>query len=936
MPKGPNKKTSKLSVSDLDTGAITTYDIKDNDTSISSFLNKQQLYKGKSLIIYVPVKISFGTRETHDKIKFTNNNLYTTICGGDCDNYTIGNLIHEQKENLTLIENLIAKYNKMYNKNIFIPNCAEILGFLRVISTRLNPLHVGIKIYNPSPTIKIKGDGNNPEACNKIFKALANGYKFIPDTSEEPVYKNLAIIDVNEPLAIELRPDEFFLLEYILIYVDLAHDIRHGCRQKKNIACHSKSANKVFKEKIATYLEYLHNKLVAEIDYFYEKIASDDEKEYKDSLLLHIGELSKLSDDTSADGSKITFEQRIYSKIIDIINDHNVELALESYKETKRMIDQDVNTKYVSNNACGLEHCIGLPFFDSYTIYSNAKSLPASRYDGTIGTTEGSDITKAFAARRIEDGSSSIKYKIKGNPIYKLSFVTSFGKVGEKTLNKKIKVERVYIKKNGETSVNVLEKADFTIMMLGIDNDSKLTCQKIELDHELMPFFDDPSQETTRRLSNLDANQTKQINIGDIGSIIKMYNIQSNFQAIDTLEKSLCDLFQYINSITKGGGYDGKQQFCNIEGINPLKSLTADDFPSLVLHGDQPAAALNMYLNYVVDIDRVNKGSHIIYKAGDLSPNQVILANCGGILTQAFVNQRRTAEEEDDRHIKKARVGEKVGGERSNNKNKKGGGIECYVDLPDDVMNVLEDFFKLCGEFKMPVEFIPIYNQFYHSYVIGNENKTDKIFLLQIEYIKLIVLNIQEEKYDVDKINEQWRRRVIEIKLISDEVAEEAVEEETDAGIPLDTHQKNKKEETDAGISLDTHQKNKEEETDGSSLVSSTAPPGSIVSSSSESESSSSDSDERRSSGFPPKTITPLAYRSRKHERLKWTDSDSDTLKRSGSGSLINKSTRKRNIKNNKTKRQKPRVNRKNNTTQYRKQKTRKRKYNNNNNKNGK
>jgi len=255
--------------------------------------------------------------------------------------------------------------------------------------------------------------------------------------------------------------------------------------------------------------------------------------------------------------------------------------------------------------------------------------------------------------------------------------------------------------------------------------DQNLHSERVVLDKEVMGYFGD--QIMYDQNDAYDA-ATGIIKEGAFGFFVKEFADRSPLRPmIFSIRKALCDFGQYLNGVLKGGGYDGRQICCNIEGgCSPLLNnlVTNTDFPFLALHGDQPASALNIALFQIIRAADVNNQSHALFVTELSNTTEIHFANYQGIITSM------PAESLDEpRKRFKAKRGQ----------DKRGGGIKCYTDISQEELNLLEDFFMLCVEFKMPAENIPIYNDFYNKFIIGNGDKKSEEFRREMDKLHEII-----------------------------------------------------------------------------------------------------------------------------------------------------------------------------------------------------
>jgi len=381
------------------------------------------------------------------------------------------------------------------------------------------------------------------------------------------------------------------------------------------------------------------------------------------------------------------------------------------------------------------------------------------------------------------------------------------------------------------------------------------------------------------------------------------YFMNSNNRDVDIIQinrKAMCDFLQYFVGIFNCYPRDEYH-------IDEKVIYNEDEhFPFTAIHGERPATALQTFMmnkafNYKHDDNFVNNEifnqyAHAVYSSGNKQDTHV-MTNCEGIV--ALINEKSV-----DNVVKKKKKG---GGKQI------GGG--CITDLFGRCVNIFNRGSRV-GEGQVPGQGqgqVPGQGQGQREgqvpgqgqgQVPGQEPDQDSSGDTEIKGI-----NYRLEKLDSDDVNDVYNilvdffyditlfkvtkeqlkeyNNLVSEEVVVDEKVEEASSLLVEAGVPDGTGEADKKEAaTLDGVEVDKPVFNSRPGTADTDPASSTK------------------------------------------------DSNSDP---ESGGSLIKKSTRKRNIqKNNKTKRRKPKVNRKHNTTQYRKQKTRKRKNNKNNNKNGK
>lgn len=727
---------------------------------------------------------------TRNKITPSSVILFKELCETDNScHLTIGDLIKKYRNDLKNKKIYLTKeknnakvnINQFYGENITI-HCDVILN---------KP------IISEKKTSKEEEDTANFNAGGSLY------YKLKSELS----IKN----EGNKETLIELDYKDFFIIQYILLRADLAHDIRDGLR--KSEICRQIIKNtqyvKHLSNKTEFFLKILHDELIKEFNDFCTKVNIYGKKKEKTIATM-----------TNMSGLGSNLESEIYNKITNLINDESEDNdPLSSYNETREALKDihkaneaekfllEKEPKFVSNNAFAYKHIDSLPFFSDECIYNNTKSLPASLFDGAHGTDEGGDIYKAFNNKRIEYGSYDIKFTIKNIfggltlpteviPFlhFKSYFVTGNANEGiysVEAIYQMIEVNRRYIE-NKDVKV---EKETYKFKLLDLNGN----WEKVILNNDLISFFnkDETPKENLiyKEIKNPPVEEKEKetktietIKTGDIGLYIK--NPEKRTTRISTLHKSLCDFLQYLNSLIDDGGYDGKQIFCNInDKYNPLSKLSKaavlgpapssaaaasasaasalqsveseprrgpeKSYPCLTLHTDMPAGAENMFALYCIPPDKVNKMSHTLYGSDATREklNEYKLGNWQGIVAYGFNTRDTDIISVMNLHtitnrppMKKRRFG---GGQ-------KGGVINN--ELIKKRMIVLFDFFRLCVEFKMPGDFIPLYNNIYNIFLErkGDEDEDeDEDFKQAIDYIKNVVNFVKKGEEDINNIKKK-------------------------------------------------------------------------------------------------------------------------------------------------------------------------------------
>jgi len=188
----------------------------------------------------------------------------------------------------------------------------------------------------------------------------------------------------------------------------------------------------------------------------------------------------------------------------------------------------------------------------------------------------------------------------------------------------------------------------------------------------------------------LNKNVSNKIQKGDFGRIVAS---GTEVDIVYIVRKALCDFGQYLNGILKNGGYAG-EVLTKDNTINPT-----NDYPFICLHGDQPAAALNMWLLYTIDNANVNEYSHTVYASETSLYNTSIFANKFGNLLEMPTKRLRVS-----------------GGS---------GGSKGKLDSAIDILN---RFFRLSILFKMPSEHFGKFNDFCSTYFLKGTKNYDNYY----------------------------------------------------------------------------------------------------------------------------------------------------------------------------------------------------------------
>ena len=539
-------------------------------------------------------------------------------------------------------------------------------------------------------------------------------------------------IDI-EPTEISLTLDDYYKFITTLFVLDPYHDFRSGFRNKKKCTkyCKSKNETKFLKDKVKACLTYMKDRLyneykflnknnTSDIDNFFE-LFEKSESDYESSILTHFAR-----DNISTD-SLLTYKNT--KDITDMLK------ASSSYK-----------LKYISNNAIGINNSelYNMKLKNSFTfevvgkkrnsptnldendnesieisfggtISNSCKSLPATLYDGCDSGHCGNLRSNLDNGSGLEIGCYHIKFKF-DETNYTEIISRLFEDDGNKKINKILQTENkivqtIFIIRSvlipKETKKSYIASFRFPII-----SKEKFIRENVTVDDELEYAFNTDIFPTTNNISfgTLLRKKSKK----DSSSVYQYKEVD----VIHTSRKALCDFGQYLNGMLKTGGYYGKivqnkntvtpagyfptadetysispsDTIPTISDYITVNTIKNNNYPFLAMHGDQPAAALNMFLLYVIPSNFVNNFSHMVYGNKD----GFVFANYQGRITQVPVSNKKSNKM------------------YSGGSGQDGDENECMLNK---MYNILFEFFELCISFEMEQSHINTYNIFYNNHL---------------------------------------------------------------------------------------------------------------------------------------------------------------------------------------------------------------------------
>lgn len=588
-------------------------------------------------------------------------------------------------------------------------------------------------------------------------------------------------------LIIPLRIDVYYVFLISLFIYDPYHDFRNGFRNKTTCLSVDKKTQNTYKKDCQSYLQ-------SKLDLILEEWT-----DLNTSLGLNNSGLSYIKPDnifnllTSA-----AFETNMMSKLRSLLNiiktssPNSRENSIEIYNDTQKKLTS--NSKFVSNNALMLlnDESIFLeteynvaqyPFLFNinYNITNFCKTLPASLYDGAGGKCgsikscienssgyEFSNYNIKFVIKEMQNNNNS-PYLILKSIYTSEDILPDINVIERNQIYQEINIER---KNNKGQLFNVKYKYE-------IINNKNTINNEITVDTELLPYF------FTNVPLSYNNNNNIEIDEGDFGKIIKTQN--PNCDIICLVRKGLCDFGQYFNGMLKYGGYiTNSQDFNKIKDetdadyrlvLNDNTVVPYEDYPFISLHGDQPAAALNLFLLYGMEDENVNINSHTVYAGGKVkyienmetqdmnvvgyNPSFAFCNRDGDILIVPNLSTvkftAKTTKLKGYINTKKRKFPNSPNN-LSNKKRIKGGG---NYDIDIDIYTVLNEFFILSTIFKMPSENFQNFNDFCDKYYFDEtfnvESLNDENEYLDFENsllkIKLDVDDVKEKNQNLSSIS---------------------------------------------------------------------------------------------------------------------------------------------------------------------------------------
>ena len=727
----------------------------------------------------IPLQVfNIKTRNVRNKLKGINDDNSNNIADIVSRIYEIPNCATEISDSDT--------YETINNSLHNVLNTDVVINYANIVKVLYNNKILIRAVITKRKGKIVKRPKLNPQEINDVYNTLRSN--LIRQQSTEGSTEQST---EGSQKTITLRFFDFFLFEFILLIVDLYHDYRHGYRN-------TTTNNNDFKDEIQIYLRTQKEKLKQEIGALISLIKNSNHRTTLDELnlsMIGLTEKRLIGDDNNEGIFNQIFntsdvESYIYDTIIKLIEsdsnniknnkntnkrnniiNQNIIPSYKCYSDTKNKIGSNTGSKYISNNACCLKqnekyNSDNIDVILGGTINENSKSVTASIFDGAAASGPGSSIKSAYYDGRMEYGSYDIKFTIDADGLglqkdikeklqnHHLIFKSSFiEEDNSNSIIQKLDVERNYYKisdidtNNIDTNnieyVPTTERCNFKFMLFNREGKS----ESVVLNQEINNPQEINNQEYNGLLYNNifphnQNNNPPTINQGDFCYYIKTIDkninkpniyTNTNIPLIYGHRKAHCDFGQYLNGIINSGGYDNNPSFCNIGNIGctplplplPLQNQGNDrseNFAFLSLHGDKPAAALNLALLQMIRIADVNVNSHIMYAS---SNNNLFLTNCHGFVT----NHNRIASSSESQSRKKQKT---MGGNPNAEEQKK-------------LQKVLDNYFRLCLEFKMPIEVIQYYNNTFGNFDSETDNKkTQLIKILQVVIQPLL----QEEELD--------------------------------------------------------------------------------------------------------------------------------------------------------------------------------------------
>jgi len=530
-------------------------------------------------------------------------------------------------------------------------------------------------IQNTSSSIKFQT--KNITFVNYKIEELINRLRNMIHLNE--TMENTAVTQIN------LKLDEYYIFIIYLFTLDPLHDFGLGFRDKKKCSTYCRSENeklKIIGDVIKLLKTKGFDKLLREWKELYNGLNDQTQINPNNREILQLFMLDTRQEKKSSD-----LERNMLFFIENKITKNNTQ-AYELYSETQEKIQNEVTkTRFISNNAItAMTHNEVLTIEDLHlsfneTIRTACKSYPASYYDGS--QSEGICGNLKTCIDRdggFEFGWYNIKFAYNAN-----NYVQFFSKMILKNQNQVevvcqvIEIKRVCNERQYTT--------EYIYPIISVD-----TLPKVTVDNELAGYY--------TPMSVTEDNN----NFGKLVQQNATNSLPPTFDVINLVRKSLCDFGQYLNGVLLKGGYY-KLLWCP-NTFHPDISITPgvkNAYPFVSLHGDQPAAALNLWLLNCIPNNNVNDFSHTVYATSQI--HSFVFGNKYGKITEVPVQTRKV----------RRRI--------SGGKNKKyGGGLNLDIDF---IYKMLYTFFNNCVLFKVHNEDIILFNNFCNTYFFQKEQELD-------------------------------------------------------------------------------------------------------------------------------------------------------------------------------------------------------------------
>lgn len=631
------------------------------------------------------------------------------------DNLDIVNVTSENH----VLQDPVNKYPENEVLNGYVPQIIDFIKkgpiFLLVLpkqkggkTTYHDAMQITISEYN-----KIKTETDKLLIAPKPFILSLNIQKLAEETIRIPIpkdavyrenldfynkFKTKFIKKESVPIVLNIRLDDYYIFLITLFVFDSYHDFRNGYRGDLK-------TSQEMKNNVQYYLSNKFVSLITEWQKYYSIQKENFEKGISPDDFVNFCKNENVINEK--DGLQLvssSFEPNLVKLIKFIISERSAEsreTAVSIYDASREKL-KDNTKRFIANNAFtrGAFNISPKPiadennykrellFYDKFNIDNSCKSLPASLYDGASSGKCGS-LKSCIFKGGYEFGKFNLAFTVIGLDEPKLILKSDFIEELDNINVGEEKVDKIY----QHISINRHFHGDerTAIYKYQILNNQDPVNEIVIMDNELSGY--------ENLINKIKIENIQTIQKGDFGRIVKS---ETEVDIVFIVRKALCDFGQYLNGILKSGGYT-EAPLIKDNTIDPK-----DDYPFICLHGDQPAAALNMWLLYTIDNAEVNQYSHTVYASETSTYNTSVFANKFGNILEIPIKRKSQA---------------LVGGGK-------------YLNAAIDILN---RFFRLSFLFKIPSEYFIVFNNFCSTYFLKGTKNYDN-FYKELDVLGSVVL----------------------------------------------------------------------------------------------------------------------------------------------------------------------------------------------------